>query len=552
MPRLANALEQEKQRLEYILDAIHCATWEWNLETDQVQLDERWAQMLGYRLEELQPVTSLTAVIATHPDDLHISAESARNHIAGLSARYHCEIRVRHKLGHWIWVQDSGLITERDANGVPLKMLGARQDITARKTIEERLKREGQRFKALATASGSGVWEWDSSQQKLWCSSGYFDMLGRSSAEFGDHTCLKQVWSSLLHPDDRERAQQLFADYLAGDTRQMYESEFRLLHADGSWVWVVSRGRTLLDEHGQPGSLTVGAHIDITSLKQTQASLLDSQLRLEQRVSERTAELRATLDELQRAQDELLQSEKLASLGALVAGVAHELNTPIGNALMVASAFAQTNQQLEQQLASGLTKSALGRYMDEIQEGSLIIERNLGRAAELIGSFKQLAVDQTSYQRRSFDLRSLSHEISITMQPTLRKTPFMLKDRLCEGVVLDSYPGPLGQVLINLINNALIHAFEGRDHGTICLSCTVNDGWLALSVSDDGKGIAEDNRKKVFDPFFTTQLGQGGSGLGLHIAYSLVTGLLGGRIELHSQEGQGSEFILHLPLVAPR
>ncbi|MGI6408241.1 MAG: sensor histidine kinase [Thiopseudomonas sp.] len=198
-----------------------------------------------------------------------------------------------------------------------------------------------------------------------------------------------------------------------------------------------------------------------------------------------------------------------------------------------------------------MTRSALQGFLDEIREGSLIIERNLARSAELIGSFKQLAVDQTSYQRRPFELKELAHEVLTTLRPTLRKMPFVLRDELCENVRLDSYPGPLGQVLINLVNNALTHAFAGRQEGAIWLRGHIEEGMVHVSVSDDGIGMMPEQLKKIFDPFYTTQLGKGGSGLGLHIVYTLVNGLLGGRIEVRSTPGSGTCFTLILPRVAP-
>lgn len=681
--RLAKERAEGQQRLKYVLDAIGCAVWEWDLVTDDVILDEHWAGMQGYSLDELQPISSTTSVSMTHPDDVAQYTQKIREYLAGESDRYTSEIRVMHKSGQWIWVRDNGMVTERDVTGKPLKMIGARVEITQRKLVEEAALKESERFLSLIKASDTGVWEWDADEQKLWCGAEYFSMLGYSRQDFNNSTDLATVWSNLLHPDDYERSVHNFSNYLSGDASQLYESEFRMRHANGGWVWIVSRGRTLRDKEGKVTSLTVGAHINITSLKEAQASLfereqqlqvisdsipdamvfrldfgfdneqrrftyvsqgveqlfgvtaevaleqpslvhdqlvidaddlaayeaecteemktfrLETEVRnsagesrwvliissprrlpdgrlvydgialditsrrqqeqqirelnssLEKRVTERTAELSTTLDNLRRAQNELLQSEKLASLGALVAGVSHELSTPIGNALMVASSFEQARKQFEEEMKTGLTRSSLQRFLDNIEEGDLLIERNLERAAELIGSFKQLAVDQTSYQRREFSLKNMSHEITITLQPMLRKVPFVLHEDLCEDIKLDSYPGPLGQVLINLINNAVLHAFPGREQGNITLSCTKVGDMAHLQVKDDGVGIEPHMQKNIFDPFFTTRLGQGGSGLGLHIVYTLVTGLLGGRIDVTSEVGVGTCFTLRLPLVAP-
>lgn len=274
---------------------------------------------------------------------------------------------------------------------------------------------------------------------------------------------------------------------------------------------------------------------------------------LEQRVAARTAELSDALETLKRAQSELVQSEKLASLGSMVAGVAHELNTPVGNALMVASTLTDQQQQFEQSLDHGLSRSALNHFLLSVRDTSDILDRNLRRTADLINSFKQVAVDQTSEQRRSFDLQEVAHEVLVTLSPSLRKSTHTLLSDVPSGIRFDSFPGPLEQVLMNLTNNALRHGFEGRTNGQMRLYAQLlPDEWVRLRFTDDGVGISEKNLQKIFDPFFTTKLGQGGSGLGLSIAYNIVTGMLGGKIEVHSEVGRGSEFVIDLPLTAPK
>jgi len=274
---------------------------------------------------------------------------------------------------------------------------------------------------------------------------------------------------------------------------------------------------------------------------------------LEQRVAERTAELSEALDTLKQAQSELVQSEKLASLGSMVAGVAHELNTPVGNALMVASTLTDQQQQFEQSLDHGLSRSALNHFLLSVRDTSDILDRNLRRTADLINSFKQVAVDQTSEQRRHFDLRELVREVLVTMSPSLRKTSHTLLCEISPDIHFDSFPGPLEQVLMNLTNNALRHGFDGRSNGQMRLQADLlSSEWVRLRFSDDGVGISDKNLQKIFDPFFTTKLGQGGSGLGLSIAYNIVTGMLGGKIEVHSEVGRGSEFVIDLPLTAPK
>jgi len=264
------------------------------------------------------------------------------------------------------------------------------------------------------------------------------------------------------------------------------------------------------------------------------------------------AELQHSVDVLHQMQGELVSSEKLAALGALVAGVAHELNTPIGNGLLAASTIQDVTRDMEAKLAHPLTRQALHAYVGEVHAAADIVLRNLGRAGDLITSFKQVAVDRESSQRRRFLLHEVVSEICLTLQPSLRKTPFLLQAELPQDLEMYSFPGPLGQVLTNLINNAVLHAFEGRDAGLIRIGARgLESGCVELWVSDDGCGIPAEHLSHVFEPFFTTKLGHGGSGLGLHIAFNIVTGVLGGKIRIVSQPGEGTTLRMTLPRHAP-
>jgi len=257
---------------------------------------------------------------------------------------------------------------------------------------------------------------------------------------------------------------------------------------------------------------------------------------------------------LELTQEKLVEQEKLAALGALVAGVAHELNTPIGNALLMASTLRDSSRRFRQRLGDGgLRRSELDSYCDGIDASSELLLKSLEGATTLVQSFKQLALDQSSDQRRRFDLRQVCAEIVLTLQNFLRHDQHELTLEVPNGIMLDSYPGPLGQVLSNLIVNAVLHGFEGRKGGRIRLAAELQGReQVLLSFSDDGRGIAPAHLKRIFDPFFTTRLGQGGSGLGLHISYNIVSSLLGGRITVSSTVGEGTRFELLLPLKAPQ
>jgi signal transduction histidine kinase len=288
--------------------------------------------------------------------------------------------------------------------------------------------------------------------------------------------------------------------------------------------------------------------------------LEEREFELEQTVQKRTRKLEQANDELghslntvKNMQSELVRSEKMAALGSLVAGVSHELNTPIGNCVMVASTIKYQIDSILTDLQSGtMRRSTLEQHLHSSLQGVSMLELNLARAAELIGSFKRVAVDRTSDHRRGFDLRLTLTEILITSVPMYKATPYKMETELAEGIVMDSYPGSLGQVITNFISNALAHAFEGRANGTMCLrSRALDDDSAEISFSDDGVGIAPQHQRRVFDPFFTTKLGQGGSGLGMNITYNIVTEVLGGSVTLSSSSESGTTFRLILPRKAP-
>lgn len=263
-------------------------------------------------------------------------------------------------------------------------------------------------------------------------------------------------------------------------------------------------------------------------------------------------QLEETVAKLNQTRDDLIESEKMASLGSLVAGVAHELNTPIGNAVLSASSFQQRIKELRGQADQGqLTKTNFDQFINESSELADLIYRQCQRAGHLIASFKRVAVDQTSEQRRNFTLRDLIEDHIAALGPSMKNSPWEIKVEVDASIGCDSYPGPLGQVIDNLIQNATIHAFAGRESGSLLIHAKKRNGMVDLCFQDDGVGIADADLKRIFDPFFTTRLGQGGSGLGLFVSQNIVTGLLGGLLKVSSEPGKGSCFLVRVPLVAP-
>jgi signal transduction histidine kinase/HAMP domain-containing protein len=296
----------------------------------------------------------------------------------------------------------------------------------------------------------------------------------------------------------------------------------------------------------------------VTSLKNIAMNelLAEQNKNLEQKVQQRTQELHqqntmlsTTLTELEQAQEQLIESEKLASLGSLVAGISHEVNTPLGVSVTAASHLHKQTRQFEQKFSSGdLTKSGFITYMKSATETTEIILANLERASTLIQSFKQIAVDQNSDNLSKFDLKRHLDMLIVSLKPSYKTLPITI-NLTGENFEIHSYPGLLNQVVSNLIINSIKHGLEHCEQGMIDIQVSQDDAEIQIVVSDNGVGIPDDIKGKVFDPFFTTKRGTGGSGLGLNIVYNIIKQKLGGEIEIEDNKPQGTKFIINLPLL---
>ncbi|MBK1650125.1 hypothetical protein CKO36_16355 [Rhabdochromatium marinum] len=281
---------------------------------------------------------------------------------------------------------------------------------------------------------------------------------------------------------------------------------------------------------------------DVTEQERNQQILLEAK---------QQAESALTLQ--RQLQKELVQTEKLAALGSLVAGVAHEINTPVGVTLSAATYLESETHKIDQAYQAGeLSEEELNDYFATARQATRLMSLNSERAANLIHSFKQIAVDRTGGERRTFDLAIYIDEVLLSLHPRLKKTPIEIQVDCPAGLILDSLPGAFSQVLTNLIINASVHAFEPDQAGHIAITArTTTDKQVKILFSDDGKGIPPELHKRVFEPFFTTQRSQGGSGLGLHIMYTLVTQSLKGTLTFSSTPNQGTTFAMCVPLVLP-
>jgi PAS domain S-box-containing protein len=310
------------------------------------------------------------------------------------------------------------------------------------------------------------------------------------------------------------------------------------------------RVEALLSESQSTNLALTHAHVQLNdknkALEMTQQQLLSYNNELTQM----KLDLEDKVEQLHIAQSNLVQSEKMASLGQLVAGIAHEVNTPLGIAVTASSLLQGATKDFIDTLNSGrINKIDLVKYAESAADSTKLILSNLKRASDLIQSFKKVSVNTSQEEAFEFKLKELIQEIVTTLSPSFRHSFIQLEVEGDQEIVMNSYPGLLSQVLINLILNAQKHAFDQRASGTITVHFhPQNEQQVRILVKDDGNGIPESIQAKIFDPFFTTKRGQGGSGLGLHIVYNTVTQQLKGTIEMNSIPGKGTEFELILPI----
>jgi len=410
----------------------------------------------------------------------------------------------------------------------------------------EALRESEARYRHLMEHLIEGVCQSSGEGRVLLANQALADMLGYDSpADLIDNI---HDLSAQVYADPEERGALLRALVQRGQVRDF---ELRMRRKDGAEI-IGSLSATAAVVDGRVVYLE-GMMTDVTARRQAETRILAFSAELEARVQARTEELERTLLNLQRMQDELIRAEKLAGLGALVAGIAHEINTPLGNSLTVATALRDKATKFREQVDQGaLKRSELTKFLDELDSGTDIAQRSLERAAALVRKFKTVAVDQVSEKRRAFDCGQVTEEVVATLHPMIKHRDISITADLPRGIVLDSFPGPYGQIITNLVANAVIHGFDDISAGIIHISARMVDAeTVSVAVSDNGKGIPASIRPKIFDPFFTTRFGQGGSGLGLHLVYQMATRILGGTVVVDSVEGKGTTFTLTLPMIAP-
>lgn len=319
---------------------------------------------------------------------------------------------------------------------------------------------------------------------------------------------------------------------------QVYDKKVEI-HSNDELGQLGSAFNEMLNKMSEAENFRVEKEMEIISLN----------AELEDKVYERTKELKTSIDDLKRTQEQLVEQEKMASLGGLVAGVAHEINTPIGVGITAVSHLRDNIKSINDSFNSGtLTKGDFATMMGAIVECTDIVDGNLRRAADLVKAFKSVAVDQSSAEARLFSLYDYIQDILLSLRPKLKRTPHNIELDVNPVIELYCDPGIFSQIVTNLIMNSLNHAFLPDQVGNIQISAQVKDDELSMLYTDDGQGIEQSIIDHIFDPFVTTKRGQGGSGLGTHIIYNLVTQALGGQIHCFSELGKGVRFEISVPM----
>lgn len=270
---------------------------------------------------------------------------------------------------------------------------------------------------------------------------------------------------------------------------------------------------------------------------------------IEDELRKRNRELADSMETLQMAKDQLVESERMASLGGLVAGIAHDVNTPLGVGVTAASFMQERIKNLQSSFDDKkLTSKTMTSFLTEAQQTTTLLLSNLNRASELVSSFKQVAVDQTSEAERDVDLKQYMQEVVQSLAPNFKKTKHKIEVSCPDELVIRCAPSVIAQIFTNMIMNSLIHGFENTRAGLITIDITTDEDTLFAHYKDNGKGLSEDNLQRHFDAFYTTKRGKGGSGLGTHIMYNLVTQTLGGQIDAESALGKGLDYKISFPL----
>ncbi len=526
--RYAEAEESYRKLFDSSIEGIYVTTPDGRL----LNANPALARMMGYNSPQrlIHEVTDIAHTIYVDPA---VRTEyQLRMSRVGMVRDF--EYQVRRQDGSLLWLSDSATAI-RDEAGEVIRYEGTVRDITNQKQAEAALAESRRRLQEVIDTVPAVINVKDTRLRYVLMNR-YMarifsiepdDAIGRTTTD------LMSRYGARKTDDNDRRVME------TGKELGFYEEEY--IDSSGAMrQWLVNK----LPLRGADGEIEniVTVALDIGERK-----------RVEQEMRKAKDAAEATLRNLKETQNSLIEAEKLAALGRLVAGVAHEVNNPVGISLTVASSLERKVAMFSDEVARGnLRRSSLNDFIESGRSASSQLVSNLNRAAELIQSFKQVAADRSYSDQRSFDIADLTDQVVMSLRPGVRKKNLTLTVDCKPNLIMDSYPGPYGQVLTNLFLNSVAHAFPAGEGGEVQIKVKeAGEDHVEVLFSDNGCGMSADIRRRAFDPFFTTRRNEGGTGLGLHIVYSIVTSRLGGRIHLHSAPNEGTRVQMILPRVAP-
>ena len=526
--RYAEAEESYRKLFDSSIEGIYVTTPDGRL----LNANPALARMMGYSSPQrlIHEVTDIAHTIYVDPA---VRTEyQLRMSRVGMVRDF--EYQVRRQDGSLLWLSDSATAI-RDEAGEVIRYEGTVRDITNQKQAEAALAESRRRLQEVIDTVPAVINVKDTRLRYVLMNR-YMarifsiepdDAIGRTTTD------LMSRYGARKTDDNDRRVME------TGKELGFYEEEY--IDSSGAMrQWLVNK----LPLRGADGEIEniVTVALDIGERK-----------RVEQEMRKAKDAAEATLRNLKETQNSLIEAEKLAALGRLVAGVAHEVNNPVGISLTVASSLERKVAMFSDEVARGnLRRSSLNDFIESGRSASSQLVSNLNRAAELIQSFKQVAADRSYSDQRSFDIADLTDQVVMSLRPGVRKKNLTLTVDCKPNLIMDSYPGPYGQVLTNLFLNSVAHAFPAGEGGEVQIKVKeAGEDHVEVLFSDNGCGMSADIRRRAFDPFFTTRRNEGGTGLGLHIVYSIVTSRLGGRIHLHSAPNEGTRVQMILPRVAP-
>jgi len=416
---------------------------------------------------------------------------------------------------------------------------------------------ELQKLSIVASETDNAVIIMDSLGNFEWVNEGFTRLFGLTYEDL-----ISKVSPNMIGPKTPQYIKDKFESCKNNLETQNYE--LQSTNAKGEPIWVNVSLTPIIGANGKISKM-VSIDADITLIKKAEAEIMAQKKEIEEQRDQlqdqrdyvldqkdeleiQKGHLDQTLQVLQSTQKKLVDSEKMAALGSLVAGVAHEINTPVGIGIAASSSMVTKTEHLESSFnAKKMTMSELQAYLETTKQACDLIFSNLNRTAELVKSFKQVSVDNMTEQKRVFNLLEYLNDIVRSLGPKIKVRPVKMILDCPDNIVLNSYPGSYYQVITNFINNSLMHAFEEKQEGEMKVTAFIDNNNLNIIYTDNGKGIPEKNLKKVFDPFFTTNM-QVGTGLGMNITYNIITQRLGGEINLESIEGEGVKFTVTIPM----